>query len=75
MESKEGWNRSDKYLSDKTWSRNPKIPFFTITSTGFGTVAVGGYVPLYGTHADIVSKQISDFYKGYKNRQVYNRRV
>ncbi|MCK9627198.1 MAG: HAMP domain-containing histidine kinase [Bacteroidales bacterium] len=51
----------------KLGAANPKIPFFTITSTGFGTVAVGGYVPLYGTHADIVSKQISDFYKGYKD--------
>lgn len=51
----------------KLGAANPKIPFFTITSTGFGTVAVGGYVPVYGTHADIVSKQISDFYKGYKD--------
>ncbi len=51
----------------KLGTANPKIPFFTITNTGFGTVAVGGYVPVYGTHADIVSKQISDFYKGYKD--------
>lgn len=51
----------------KLGAANPNVPFFTISSTGFGTVAVGGYVPVYGTHADIVSGQISDFYKGYKD--------
>lgn len=51
----------------KLGAANPNVPFFTISSTGFGVVAVGGYVPVYGTHADIVSKQISDYYKGYRD--------
>lgn len=51
----------------KLGAANPNVPFFTISSTGFGIVAVGGYVPVYGTHADIVSKQISDYYKGYRD--------
>lgn len=51
----------------KLGAANPNVPFFTLSSTGFGVVAVGGYVPVYGTHADIVSKQISDYYKGYRD--------
>jgi len=51
----------------KLGAANTNVPFFTITSTGFGTVAVGGYIPVYGAHADIVSKQISDYYRGYKD--------
>lgn len=51
----------------KLAAANTNIPIFTMTSTGFGTVAVGGYVPVYGAHADLVSKQISDYYNGYKD--------
>ncbi len=51
----------------KLGAANTNVPFFTITSTGFGTVAVGGYIPVYGAHADMVSKQISDYYRGYKD--------
>ncbi|MDD3035129.1 MAG: HAMP domain-containing sensor histidine kinase [Bacteroidales bacterium] len=51
----------------KLEAANPKVPFFTISSTGFGTVAVGGYIPIYGAHADIVFSQITNYYKGFRD--------
>lgn len=46
-------------------SYNPSIPVFSITGTGIGTVAVGGYIPQYNNGAETIAQQIIDASKGY----------
>jgi len=43
---------------------NENVPIFTISGTGFGLVAVGGYLPVYKSNADLICQQISEYYKG-----------
>lgn len=43
---------------------NPKIPVFTISGTGLGSGAIGGYIPNYGMHAKQIVAQIEYFAKG-----------
>ena len=46
-------------------SNNPSLPVFSITGTGIGTVAAGGFIPQYNNGAETVAKQIIDASKGY----------
>jgi len=46
---------------------NKKVPIFSLTSTGLGTIAVGGYVPVYGSNAELISRQISAYNNGHKD--------
>ncbi len=39
-------------------AQNPHIPVFTITRTGLGTNAIGGYIPAYGNSTQALAKQI-----------------
>lgn len=42
---------------------NPRIPVFSVTGSGIGDVAVGGYVPSYGNGAESIVSQIRAFYR------------
>ncbi len=46
-------------------SNNPHLPVFSITGTGIGTVAAGGFIPQYNNGAETVAQQIIDASKGY----------
>ncbi len=41
---------------------NPHLPVFSLTGTGIGTVAVGGYVPVYDNGAARIAQQIGASY-------------
>ena len=41
---------------------NPHLPVFSLTGTGIGTVAVGGYVPVYDNGAAQIARQIASSY-------------
>ena len=41
---------------------NPRLPVFSITQTGIGDVAVGGYVPKYENAASVIASQIKEYY-------------
>ena len=41
---------------------NPRIPVFSITRTGIGDVAIGGYVPEYESGAPLIATQIKKYY-------------
>ncbi len=43
---------------------NPKIPVFSLSSTGIGSVAIGGYIPRYGSNAKYIVNQIKNYEKG-----------
>jgi len=43
----------------------PDAPVFSITGTGVGTVAAGGYIPQYNNGAETIAQQIIDASKGY----------
>lgn len=40
---------------------NPRIPVFSLTQTGVGDVAIGGYVPKYNSGADVIAAQIIEY--------------
>lgn len=42
---------------------NPRLPVFSITQTGIGDVAVGGFVPNYENGANVIAAQIKEYYK------------
>lgn len=42
---------------------NPRLPVFSITRTGIGDVAVGGFVPNYENGANVIAAQIKEYYK------------
>ena len=42
---------------------NPRLPVFSITRTGIGDVAVGGFVPNYESGANVIAAQIKEYYK------------
>ncbi|MEG2772090.1 MAG: HAMP domain-containing sensor histidine kinase, partial [Alistipes sp.] len=58
--------RDGQYLMQRSLSDlvmlNPSIPVFSITRTGFGDVAIGGYVPLYESGAAQIADQIASAY-------------
>ena len=41
---------------------NPRVPVFSVTRTGIGDVAIGGYVPEYENGADLIAEQIRKYY-------------
>ena len=45
---------------------NPRLPVFSITRTGIGDVAVGGYVPKYENAASVIASQIKENYASGK---------
>lgn len=42
---------------------NPRLPVFSITQSGIGDVAVGGFVPKYDNGASIIAAQIKEYYQ------------
>lgn len=42
---------------------NPRIPVFSLTRTGIGDVALGGYVPSYDNSAPAIASQIKAYYR------------
>lgn len=48
------------------------IPIFTLTGTGFGTIAIGGYVPSYEVDARQIADQIYDYYRGDLDSVFFN---
>ena len=59
--------RDGEYLMQSSLNdlvrKNPRIPVFSITGTGIGDVAMGGYVPEYGNGAAAIASQIGDYYR------------
>lgn len=41
---------------------NPRVPVFSVTGTGIGDTAIGGYVPKYENGAEIIANQIRKYY-------------
>ena len=41
---------------------NPRVPVFSVTGTGIGDMAIGGYVPEYENGAEIIAGQIRKYY-------------
>ena len=41
---------------------NPRVPVFSVTGTGIGDTAIGGYVPEYENGAEIIANQIRKYY-------------
>ncbi|MFA6334807.1 MAG: ATP-binding protein [Bacteroidales bacterium] len=48
----------------KLVAANPKIPVFSLSSTGIGSIAIGGFIPRYGSNAIFIVNQIKNYYKG-----------
>lgn len=42
---------------------NPHIPVFSVTGSGIGDVALGGYVPSYENGAESIVSQMRDYYR------------
>lgn len=45
-------------------SLNPSVPVFSLSGSGLGSMAIGGYVPEYGVEVRQIVRQMSDFYSG-----------
>ena len=41
---------------------NPRVPVFSVTGTGIGDTAIGGYVPEYEKGAEVIANQIRKYY-------------
>lgn len=52
-------NSLDELVSD-----SPDLPVFSLTGSGIGTLAIGGFIPQYGANADIIVQQITNFKHG-----------
>ena len=48
-------------------SENPNLPVFSISGAGIGSVAIGGFIPVYRTDAHTIVTQIKAFYRGDKD--------
>jgi signal transduction histidine kinase len=61
-------NRDGQYYMgnsiEELTSDNPNLPIFTITGTGLGSGAIGGYIPSYSNDASALTDQINYFYSG-----------
>lgn len=60
------------YIGNATYammSANPSIPAFTLSFTGLGHWAIGGYVPQYRTLGKDLAKQVTDLQTGKKQMQ------
>jgi len=61
--TKEGLSIANSSL-EKLINANPKVPVFSISGTGIGNGAIGGYIPKYGVYAKSIVDQIELFYNG-----------
>lgn len=52
---------------ERLTSANPKIPVFSLSGTGIGNGAIGGYIPKYGVNAKSIVDQIELYYSGISN--------
>ena len=43
---------------------NPSLPVFSLSGSGIGSIAIGGYVPSYDNGAADIVRQIADHYQG-----------
>ena len=64
---------------NELFEKTPDLPVFSLTSSGIGSVAIGGFIPSYGAKAEVIVSQISNYYKGkklaikfIKNKGVYS---
>ena len=51
---------------DELFTNTPDLPVFSLTGSGIGSVAIGGFVPQYGANAEVIVRQISRYYYGDK---------
>lgn len=49
------------HLNESLIIENPDIPVFSISGSGVGGVAVGGFVPYYDSHAEDIANQIIEY--------------
>lgn len=58
--------RHGEYFMQRSLSdlvqQNPRLPVFTVTRTGLGDVAMGGFVPDYRSGAAAIASQIKEYY-------------
>lgn len=53
-------------------SANPNLPVFTMSGTGLGSGAIGGYIPNYGQHAKKIVSLIEAYAKGDRDSVRFN---
>ena len=53
-------------------SANPNLPVFTMSGTGLGAGAIGGYIPKYGLHAKKIVSLIEAYAKGERDSVRFN---
>ncbi|HCT93240.1 MAG TPA: two-component sensor histidine kinase [Rikenellaceae bacterium] len=53
-------------------SANPNLPVFTMSGTGLGSGAIGGYIPKYGLHAKRIVSLIEAYAKGDRDSVRFN---
>ncbi|NTV18492.1 MAG: HAMP domain-containing histidine kinase [Bacteroidales bacterium] len=51
---------------NELFTNTPDLPVFSLTGSGIGSVAIGGFVPQYGANAEAIVRQISRHYRGDK---------
>lgn len=51
---------------NELFTKTPDLPVFSLTGSGIGSVAIGGFVPKYGANAEVIVRQISRYYRGDK---------
>jgi len=49
------------------FSQSKKLPVFSLTGAGIGSIAIGGFVPAYNADAKQIVSQIYSFYKGERS--------
>lgn len=49
------------------------IPVFSLTGSGIGSVAIGGYIPNYGANAEMIVRQITRYNHGDKNASKFEK--
>ncbi|WP_418982272.1 ATP-binding protein [Alistipes sp.] len=58
--------RHGEYFMQRSLSeliqQNPRLPVFTVTRTGLGDAAMGGFVPEYLSGAESIASQIKEYY-------------
>ncbi len=48
-------------------ANNPSLPVFSLSGSGIGSIAIGGYVPNYENEAANIVRQITNYYRGEKD--------
>lgn len=44
-------------------SANSRVPVFSVTGSGIGDVALGGYIPAYESGSEVIASQLREYYK------------